>query len=202
MAEATLTELLDELTVFEAPVAKRESTDSALAFKEAADIYARGIAEIAYRLGQSSEEYARELANLAGAGDARVRSYLYHLARRDWVRFAHSDDPRLEPLELLEYVDVRRAGAIWITVKHYHSRQVIIHNKPVDIDDALARMRQVGYTVHGYGATWYRCWPGRPTPVRTAEDVRRVRQEIVNGTFYIPEDFHLPAGQIDLAFDL
>ena len=33
MAEATLTELLDELTVFEAPVAKRESTDSALAFK-------------------------------------------------------------------------------------------------------------------------------------------------------------------------
>ncbi|HNT74355.1 MAG TPA: hypothetical protein PKH77_04955 [Anaerolineae bacterium] len=195
--------LAEEQTVYRVPVELRESSAACQAWQEAADIYRKGIPELSYRLGDTPEDYARLLSNAARVGEARVRTYLYEMARRDWARFAASgNDSRLAPLDLVQYVDIRKAGEMWITVSHYPRHEIVTHNKPVNIADALDKMRAVGWTIRNYGARWYRAWPGRPTPVRTAEEVKRARQEIVNGTFYIPEDFNLPPGQVDLAFDL
>jgi len=183
-----------------------ESSLQAQLWAEARRVYGLGIARLAFRTGQSADDYAEWLANMSDVGDARVRTHLYQLAHAEWVQLIArqaAGDVTAEPVDILQYQDVRRAGEIWITRKVYVHQEAIRHAYPPDAPAYAEGLARTGFTVRWYGADWFRAWPGRHlTPVRTAEGVRRARQEITNGTFYIPADYHVPAEQIDLAFDL
>jgi hypothetical protein len=179
---------------------------TAEAYAAAADIYEKAHPELMYRLGWTVEEYVAWLAKVAGVTEPRVRTALTRMARHDWAAFdADVEDPRMAQIDLIDHIDIRWGGkAGWITTTHYaiSHKDVVIRNKPHNIDDALAKLRAKGYTVRAYGSTWYRAWPGKPTPVRTTEKILKARQEMDNGRFYIPEDYHVAEGQIDLAYDL
>ncbi len=182
------------------------SRATAEGYQEAAEIYEKGVPEWGFRMGWAAEDYAEWLANTVGVGDRRVRTYLRRFARRDWKAFEMDiTNPRLSPIDMIDHLDVRHGGHVgWITTTHYLNshRTVVIRGKPTDIEDALAKLQAAHYTVHAYGDSWYRAWPGVPSPVRTAQEILEARQQMANGTFFIPEDYHLAPGQIDLAYDL
>jgi hypothetical protein len=174
-------------------------------FDRAVEIYEMSVPQIAFRLGEEAEAYATKLANLAEEGSPRVRGYLKRMARREWRAFeADIVNPDAAMIDMIERIDIRRAGEMWYTQVYYtlSRREIIIRDKPREIDDALVKLRSKGYTVRAYGSTWYRAWPGSPTPVRNREQVMRARQQLDDGRLFVPSDYRVARDQINLAYDL
>jgi len=176
-------------------------------WKQAHQIYAAcGSPLWAFRLGASPLEYSEHVARIAQCGDAILRTHLFQLARRDWANFYAGQgrgDPNYMPIDLLRYLEVRRAGKMWYTRKVYYSQEVVQHNTPAKIKPYARTLEAGGWHVRWYGKYWLRAWPdGKPTPVRDAEQVRRARAALENGRLYVPKSYQVPRSQIDLAFDL
>jgi hypothetical protein len=140
----------------------------------------------------------------------RVRSYMERLARRDWMLFDRDIDPAFQQrvrVDLIHHTDIRRArgGALWYTKTVYTQGRAITrrnHPAPDSVADALHKLRDAGWTVRSYGATWHRAWPGKPAPVRDRNGIWRARQLLADGKFYVPKDFKVAHSQIDFAYDL
>lgn len=168
--------------------------------QEARRLYALGEPSWSFNAGQAADDYVNLVCGFEPPSNGRVRRYMVNFARRDWMKFQGAE----APVRLLERIDIMRVGEVWRVWRYYEQLPSRHTDKTPgwDVEDALAWFEENGWTVHSYGATWFRGWPGAPTPVRTAAKLQRDRRRLEAERLYVPEDFRLAKGQINLLYDL
>lgn len=165
------------------------------------------------RCGENVQTIVRNLASIYEIQHTPTVGRLEVLVQRLVAQWLRDADPELAPYSLVNYQDIREVNGTCMTVTHYLDEYFVSiqHDHPESIEAGLEyyrrkNPREVNYQefiIRTYGKRWFRVWHGgRLRPVRTRNEIARIRQEMANGTFYIPEDFNVPQSQIDLAYDL